>query len=66
MDSVKQIKYFHNMFIHFDWQIEKSNPITGLNRPRGYQDVEVPRFQENLAHDGSKVVSPTHRPLLPP
>ena len=27
--------------------IYKSNPITGLNRPRGFQDVEVPRFHDN-------------------
>ena len=27
--------------------ISKSNPITGLNRPRGFQEVEVPRFQDN-------------------
>ena len=25
----------------------KSNPITGLNRPRGFQEVEVSRFQDN-------------------
>ena len=25
----------------------KSNPITGLNRPRGFQEVEVHRFQDN-------------------
>jgi hypothetical protein len=25
----------------------KSNPITGLNRPRGFQEVEAPRFQDN-------------------
>ena len=25
----------------------KSNPITGLDRPRGFQEVEVPRFQDN-------------------
>jgi hypothetical protein len=24
-----------------------SSPITGLNRPRGFQAVEVPRFQNN-------------------
>ena len=24
-----------------------SNPITGLDRPRGFQEVEVPRFQDN-------------------
>ena len=25
----------------------KSNPITGLDRPRGFQEVEVPSFQDN-------------------
>jgi len=25
----------------------KSNPITGLNRPLGFQEVEAPRFQDN-------------------
>ena len=24
-----------------------SNPITGLDRPRGFQEGEVPRFQDN-------------------
>jgi len=26
----------------------QSNPITGLGRPKGFQDVEAPRFQDNL------------------
>jgi hypothetical protein len=25
----------------------KSNPITGLGRPIGFKEVEVPRFQDN-------------------
>jgi len=25
----------------------KSNPITGLDRPRGFQKVKAPRFQDN-------------------
>ena len=25
----------------------KSNPITGLDRPWGFQEVEAPRFQDN-------------------
>jgi len=25
----------------------KSNPIIGLDRPRGFQEAEVPRFQDN-------------------
>ena len=30
----------------YDKQV-KSNPITGLNRPRRFQEAEVPRFQDN-------------------
>jgi hypothetical protein len=26
---------------------KQSNPITGLERPRGFQEVEAPRFQDN-------------------
>jgi len=40
--------------------VGKSNPITSLDRPRGFQEVEAPRFQDN------QVVNPTHRPHLPP
>ena len=25
----------------------KSSPITGLDRPRGFQEVKVPRFRDN-------------------
>jgi hypothetical protein len=45
---------------------KKSNPITGLDRPLGSQEVEAPRFFRQSAHEGGKVVSPTHRPPLPP
>ena len=27
----------------------KSRPITGLDRPRGFQEVKVPRFRDNGA-----------------
>jgi len=27
--------------------VKKSNPITGLERPWGFQEVEAPRFQDN-------------------
>jgi hypothetical protein len=26
---------------------EKSNPVTGLEWPRGFQEVKVPRFHDN-------------------
>jgi len=44
----------------------QSNPITGLDRPLGFQEVEVPRISRQSAHEDGKVVSPTHRPPLPP
>ena len=35
-----------------------SSPVTGLDRPRGFQEIKVPRFHDNgTAHDGGKVVS---------
>jgi hypothetical protein len=43
-----------------------SFPITGLDRPLGFQEVGAPRISRQSAHEGGKVVSPTHRPSLPP
>jgi hypothetical protein len=43
-------------------KVKQSNPITGLDRARGFQEVEVPRFQY-IRH--MKAFSPTHRPPLP-
>jgi hypothetical protein len=31
----------------FEYRYIKSNPITGLDRPWGFQEIEVPRFQDN-------------------
>ena len=28
-------------------QVKQSNPVTGLNRPRGFQEVKAPRFRDN-------------------
>jgi hypothetical protein len=35
-------------------------------RPLGPQKYEAPRISRQSAHKGGKVVSPTHRPSLPP
>jgi len=43
----------------------RSYSATGLDRPLGLQEFKAPRFQDNR-HMSGKVVSPTHRPLLPP
>jgi len=39
--------------------------LSGLERPLGLQKVEVPKISRQSAHEGGKVVSPTHQPLLP-
>jgi hypothetical protein len=44
---------------------KKSNPITGLDRPWGFQ-VDAPRISRQSAREGGKFVSPTNRSLLPP
>ena len=40
----------------------KRNPCTG---PKGSRKLRLPHFM-TIAHEGGKVVSPTHRPPLPP
>jgi hypothetical protein len=42
-----------------------SRPVTGLEWPRGFQEVKFPDFM-TTANDGGKVVSLTHRQPLPP
>ena len=37
-----------------------------LNRHWGLLEFEAPRVSRQSSHEGGKVVSPTHRPLLPP
>jgi hypothetical protein len=46
--------------------LSKSYPITGLDRPLGLKEFEASRISRQSAHDGGKVVSPTHRLPLPP
>jgi hypothetical protein len=42
-------------------------PITGLERPSGIQELDASRIFRQPAHEcGEVVVSPTHRPPLPP
>jgi hypothetical protein len=43
-----------------------SNPCTGVDRPLGLQGLEVPAVSRYSAHEGGKVVSPTHYPPLSP
>jgi hypothetical protein len=40
--------------------------VTGLDRSLGLQEVQTRRISRQSAHAGGKVVSPTHRPPLPP
>jgi len=34
----------------------------GMDRPRGFQEVEAPRFPRQLAHNDGKVITPKDRP----
>jgi hypothetical protein len=43
-----------------------SKPCIVLDRPRGLLKFEAPRISRQSAHEGGKVISPTHRPTLPP
>jgi len=57
--STKRYGEFKIVFVYFSpfsicvpdysWKYlsNKSNPITGLGRPRGFQEVEAPRFQDS-------------------
>jgi hypothetical protein len=47
-----------------DIKVKVNSSVTGLEWPRGFQEVKVPRL--TTAQDGGKVVSLTHRPPLPP
>jgi hypothetical protein len=37
-----------------------------MDRPLGPQEFEAVRISRQSAHEGGKVVSPMHRPPLPP
>ena len=43
----------------------KISPVTGLEWPRGFQELRFPNYV-TMAQDGGKVVSLTHRPLFIP
>jgi hypothetical protein len=41
-------KWLHNTYIaSLLFEVDKSNPIRGLDRPLGFQEVETPRFVDN-------------------
>jgi len=44
----------------------QSYSIIGLDRSLGLQEVEAPKLSPPSALEGGKVISPTHRPHLPP
>jgi len=46
------------------FEVKPSN--SGLGRPLGLQEVEVPRISRQSAYEVGKVVSPMHWPPLPP
>jgi len=46
-------------------QISKSVPLQAWSGPEGSRKLRFPDYM-TTAQDGGKVVSPTHRPPLPP
>jgi len=44
----------------------ESYSYTGPDRSLGFQEVEAPGINRQSTHEGGKVVSPMHRPPLPP
>jgi hypothetical protein len=66
MSSIKMCLFsplYHPPFIS---NTADSDHYTSLDRPFGFQEVEAPRISRQSAHERNKVVSPTHRPPLPP
>jgi hypothetical protein len=59
--------YFHHI-IHppFVNNTADTNPYTGKGRPFLLLEVEAPRISRQSAREGNKIVTPTHRPPLPP
>ena len=43
----------------------KAIPVQACYRSLGLREVEAPRYSGQSPHEGDKVVSPTHRLLLP-
>jgi hypothetical protein len=63
--TVVKIKKNKKEFCHFI-RIKHFNPTTGLDKPLGLQEVQVPRISKQAAHEDGKVVSHTHQlPLTP-
>jgi hypothetical protein len=52
--------------VTFYVKMASSYPITSLERPLWFREVESPRTSRQSAHEGVKVISATHRPPLPP
>ena len=57
---------FSIFLLHMMYRKIKSCSYAVLDRPRGIQEVEAPRILRQTVQEGGKVVSPTHRPPLPP
>jgi hypothetical protein len=56
----------HQVSCVTDCDVNKGSVKAILENPLGLQEVEAPRISRQSAHEGGKVVSPTHRPSLPP
>jgi hypothetical protein len=52
--------------LSFLWDKKWSSPFRVLDRPKRFQDVEVPRFQDNRRVKAISLSAPTPRPPLRP
>jgi hypothetical protein len=59
------IMVFRNVLLCALIKMQPSNPCMSLGRPLRFQEVEAPHISRQSAHEGGKVVSPTHRPPVP-
>jgi hypothetical protein len=63
LGQVLTIMHFEPLQTQRRWR-SKNSPVTGLEWPRGFQEVKVPCFHEK-AQDGVKVVSPSTGRIYP-
>jgi hypothetical protein len=66
--SLYLLEQFESTFIRkvVNKLVSYSYPFTGTHRPLGFQKFEAPRILRQLAHEGGKVVRPTHQATFTP
>ena len=60
----KELSWLNESLNYF--KKRQRNPITGLERPRGFQQVEAPRFQDNRHMKAVRLSALSTEGLYPP